>query len=1152
MSVIEARLINQLRTEHLQPVVSATKDRTKAIAFIDSGVADCQMLIAGVVPGIETVQLDASKDGVVQITKVLARYQNISAVHIISHGSPGCLKLGNSTLSMETADSYTTYLKQWRQVLNDSSAILLYGCHVAAGDAGFQLIQKLHRVTGAAIAASRQAVGNNALGGNWNLEVTRGELRVPLALRSEVMAAYPATFLDLADLDGSNGFVINGVGSGDQSGRSVSGAGDINGDGFNDLIIGARYADPNGNDSGESYVVFGSGSPAASLDLSTLNGTNGFRIAGLSLNDRSGFSVSGAGDVNNDTFDDVIIGARLADPNGNNSGQSYVIFGSNTPFGATFDLSTLDGTNGFTINGFEETDNLGFSVSSAGNINGDGFDDIIIGAYFANPNGNDSGQSYVIFGSGSPAATLNVSTLDGTNGFALNGISADDRSGVSVSSAGDVNMDGRDDIIIGADGPSSSSGQSYVIFGSNAPFGTSLELSALNGTNGFTINGIDASDQAGRPVSNAGDINDDGFDDLIIGARFADPNGNNSGESYVVFGSATPAASLNLSTLDGTNGFTLNGIGVGDQSGRSISNAGDINNDGIDDLVIGAFGSNPNGNNSGETYVVFGSDDPFAPSIELGSINGINGFTINGINAGDSSGFSVSGAGDVNNDGFDDLIIGSHDPNNGGAGQSYVVFGNIPEIDVLGSNMSITDGDITPTTADHTDFGSQGIDSGMVTRTFTIENTGTGDLTLGANAVTISGVDAADFTVTAQPAMTVAPSGSTTFMVSFDPSAVGIKNATLNINNNDSNESPYNFDIRGMGTVTPEIDVQGNGMSITDGDITPTITDHTDFGSQGITSGMVSRTFTIENTGSGVLTLGANAVSISGVDAADFTVTTQPAMTVAPSGSTTFIVSFDPSAIGVRNAMLNINNDDSDESPYNFNIQGNGTPGGTPGVTITETGGSTDVTEGGATDTYMVVLDAQPMGNVTVNITPDAQTNVSSTSLLFTDTNWDTPQAVTVTADDDLIAEGNHTSTISHEIAPGSSAEYVGLSINNVVANITDNDFNDIPSGVGGQMVTGTSAPDRFIYNNLFEGGDMIANFTTGDDKIDLSGVMSQIGYSGSNPIADSYLSFEAFGSGTMIKIDVDGTNFLGAPRNFLLVQDITPGALNDINNFII
>ena len=363
--------------------------------------------------------------------------------------------------------------------------------------------------------------------------------------------------------------------------------------------------------------MFGSKSGfGASLNLSTLNGSNGFAINGIAAFDYSGWSVSSAGDVNGDGFDDLIIGARSADPNGiRDAGQSYVVFGSNSGFGASLNLSTLDGSNGFAINGIATFDYSGWSVSSAGDVNGDGFDDVIIGAFRAAPNGiSFAGQSYVVFGSNSGfGAGLDLSTLNGSNGFAINGIAAGDFSGKSVSSAGDVNGDGIDDLIIGAISADpngiSSAGQSYVVFGSKSGFGAGLDLSTLNGSNGFAINGIADTDQSGWSVSSAGDVNGDGIDDLIIGAISADPNGiSSAGQSYVVFGSNSGfGAGLDLSTLNGSNGFAINGIAASDQSGSSVSSAGDVNGDGFDDLIIAAVRADPNGMNvAGQSYVLFG------------------------------------------------------------------------------------------------------------------------------------------------------------------------------------------------------------------------------------------------------------------------------------------------------------------------------------------------------------------------------------------------------------------------------------------------------------------------------------------------------------------------------------------------------------------
>jgi len=260
----------------------------------------------------------------------------------------------------------------------------------------------------------------------------------------------------------------------------------------------------------------------------------------------------------------------------------------------------------------------------------------------------------------------------------------------------------------------------------------------------------------------------------------------------------------------------------------------------------------------------------------------------------------------------------------------------LPEMDVQGNSVSITDGDNTPTTADHTDFGSATVASGTIVRTFTILNPGTADLTLsGAPLIVVAGTHAADFAVTALPTSPIIASGSTTFQITFDPSAGGTRSATLSIANDDSDENPYNFSIQGNGTV-PEINIQGNSTTITDGDATPAAGDHTDFGSVSVASGTVVRTFTIQSTGTSDLNLtGTPLVAISGTHAADFTVTLAPTAPVAAAGSTTFEVMFDPSAAGIRNAALSIANNDSDENPYNFSIQGTGLPCSAPGTQAT-------------------------------------------------------------------------------------------------------------------------------------------------------------------------------------------------------------------------
>ncbi len=258
----------------------------------------------------------------------------------------------------------------------------------------------------------------------------------------------------------------------------------------------------------------------------------------------------------------------------------------------------------------------------------------------------------------------------------------------------------------------------------------------------------------------------------------------------------------------------------------------------------------------------------------------------------------------------------------------FTVTSLVPEVEIQGNGTTIPDGDTTPTASDHTDFGTTPVAGGSVVRTFTIRNTGAGALTLGGSPrVAVSGLHAADFTVTTQPAASVAAGGSGTFQVTFDPSASGTRTATLSIANNDADENPYNFSIQGVGTApAPEIYVLGNSVTILDEDSTPSAADHTDFGSTDSTTGSVTRTFSIRNQGEAVLSLsGTPRVAVGGANPADFVVAVQPATSVAVGGATDFQVTFNPTATGLRSATLSIANNDADENPYNFAIQGTGT-----------------------------------------------------------------------------------------------------------------------------------------------------------------------------------------------------------------------------------
>ena len=522
----------------------------------------------------------------------------------------------------------------------------------------------------------------------------------------------------LSGTGGSIGFHIHGIDDYDDAGFVVSNAADFNNDGYGDFIIGAPNADPNGSASGETYLLYGNFNVDGGdgdfylSSLITGNAISGFALNGITTDDRSGYSVSNAGDINADGYDDIMIGAQ----NAGLSGETYIIYGGSNVDGGTgsFELSTLisgDGTYGFQLNGIAGGDRSGFSISSAGDFNNDGYDDFIIGAYSADGSNDTAGEAYIIYGGigiDGGNGIIELSSLangNGSTGFQINGTIPGSQTGRDLSNIGDINNDGYDDIIIG-----SSKGNSYIIYGGvNVDGGDGIfELSSLengDGSLGFQTIPAGANDRSGRTVSSAGDFNADGYDDFIISAQYANQiDTASSGETYLIYGGIGIDGGdgiFELSTLDGGNGstgFQLNGIKSNDQSGAAISNAGDFNGDGYDDIIINAYPLDTNGE-AGESYVIYGGinvdggDGVFELS-DLSSGDGSIGFQINGINARDRSSNSISSTGDVNNDGYDDLIIGTdYLFGDGGieTGEAYIIYGSATSLNI---KMGTTGSDV--------------------------------------------------------------------------------------------------------------------------------------------------------------------------------------------------------------------------------------------------------------------------------------------------------------------------------------------------------------------------------------------------------------------------------------------------------------------------
>ena len=355
---------------------------------------------------------------------------------------------------------------------------------------------------------------------------------------------------------------------------------------------------------------------ADSLIAQTITHVPLFTFEGDSASDGFGSSVSSAGDINGDGTPDLIVGERLSDNNGTDSGSVRVISG-------------IDGSVLYNFDGDSPGDEFGFSVSGAGDVNGDSTPDLIVGAWQDDNNGIASGSARVFSGS------------DGSVLYNFNGDSAGDWFGRWVSGAGDVNADGFADLIVGAPRGNNSTGSARV-------------LSGIDGSTLYTFNGDAAEDLFGQSVSGAGDLNGDGFADLIVGAP---------GERLAY--TRIPGYARVLSGIDGSVLYNFQGNSANDEFGISVSSTGDVNGDGTPDLIVGAWQDDPGGTNNGSASVLSGSDGSV-----LQNFNGDSSF--------DDFGGSVNGAGDLNGDGTPDLIVGAPgDDNNGERSGSVRVLSGI-------------------------------------------------------------------------------------------------------------------------------------------------------------------------------------------------------------------------------------------------------------------------------------------------------------------------------------------------------------------------------------------------------------------------------------------------------------------------------------------
>ncbi len=382
----------------------------------------------------------------------------------------------------------------------------------------------------------------------------------------------------------------------DYSGQSLAGAGDVDGDGFDDFLISAVGNDQAATDAGKVYLVLGIDSGwMMDLDLSLANAS----FLGVDAGDEAGTSLAGGGDVDGDGYDDLLIGAPENADGGAGAGQTYLVLGAPAGWTTDVDLAAADGS----FVGEAAQDRAGYSVAIPGDVNGDGYDDVLIGALDNDAGGAEAGQTYLMFGNaGGWAMGTDLSTADAS----FWGEALADNSGTLVAGAGDVNGDGYDDFLIAAprsDAALPDAGQVYLVLGRASNWIQDIHLSLADAS----YWGEMAGDLAGTAAGAAGDVNGDGFGDLLIGSPYNEESGfQEGGQAYVVLGSESPSMDVSLGDADAS--FWADS--QWSKAGMALAGVGDSNGDGYDDLLIAAPFNAEAAIAAGQTYLIYGEAPP--------------------------------------------------------------------------------------------------------------------------------------------------------------------------------------------------------------------------------------------------------------------------------------------------------------------------------------------------------------------------------------------------------------------------------------------------------------------------------------------------------------------------------------------------------------
>ncbi|MCU0543979.1 MAG: DUF4347 domain-containing protein [Oscillatoriaceae cyanobacterium Prado104] len=1027
----------------------------KSIAFIDSQVDDYQSLVAGVKPGTEVVILDAGLDAIEQITEILAARNNIDSIHIISHGSPGSLQIGKTKFSLDNLEIYSRQLRQWRSAFTDSAEILIYGCNVAAGHRvfpevhqeinslshsasrlkptashlniqqsfledlhfetevfshagtceqaleldGFAFIQHIAKLTNTNVAASKNLTGSAAQGGDWELETRTGEIKTPLVFEPEILANYeyvlnfgtatnfPVTYslrkvatgdfnkdsnLDLAFAStGPNRNVSIVLGNGNGTFGAVTNlntnspsllaswsvaVGDFNKDGNSDLVTANNFTNNVSLLLGNGDGTFGT---ATYFDV----GSSPYTVAVGDFNSDSNFDLVTANRGSNN------ISILLGGGSGNFSAPINLSVGSNPYFVLVGDLNK-DGRSDFATANFSSN-----SVSIILRNPNESFGNAINFPVGENPNyialGDFNGDSNPDLATSNEGSN-NVSILLG-NGAGSFSAATNFNVGTDPLAivANDFNIDGNIDL---ATANNLSNDVSVLLGNGNGTFGTATNFSVGTYPQGIAI----------------GDFNKDGLRDLAT-ANFGSVNTS-------ILLNATPKVNFGAATYSGTEGtadFVVNiPVTISNSPSSEVRvpiavNSNSTATPNSDYTFSPTTITFPVGTtNLTQNVAVTIKPDNIAENDETIIFN----FgTITGSLAGTTTQTTLT----IPANGQISYAIATDVPSikEGNTATTLLLFTVIRSGDIGGqSSVDYTIGGTATNDSDYNNIGGTSGATGL---------TGTIDFAANETSKTITLNLLGDAAVEADETIAVTLS---------NPVAPGIPPRIANAT---ATTTIANDDKAGINVIPL------SAINLTEGGVAGSY-------AATLTSQPAAPVTISLNAGDRIdriaaITFNSNnwnvpqTISVSAID--DNIVQGVLAGTIAYE-----ISSADPNYNSLTIADVTIPIGDNDRA----------------GVSIVQSAGSTEIGESGATDTYSLVLDSEPVAPVTINFNSGTQINPIA-PVIFTPQNWNVPQNVTVSAIDDNLSEGTHSGTISHTVS-STDANYNDIIIPNVTASIADND----------------------------------------------------------------------------------------------------------------